>query len=268
MGTKNNNPLPEFLTPPIVEVVIGVSFKRLKLLLPHYGIYWSSLQPDFPKVLEAPPIQRVLERFPDDDNPPIIDLEVTTRPILPRQLFASADDSHLIQIQEDRFILNWRRVSEEEEYPRFSNVFKQFESRLEEFKSFLEKIGQRLEPVQYELTYLNHLEGFGLQKIETVIPSVRAVIPDATILKQTESMDFHLTFRLPNRQGRLHATVKSGEHIKGDFINLEFTARSAPIIEDDSSMKDWFEIAREWIVRGFCDLTDSNVQSERWKRKL
>lgn len=266
MRTDTTNPLPDFGKPPVVEVVMGVTFNKLRLLLPHYGVYWSSLQPDFPKVLEAVPIDRVVERFPEDPSPEVIDFEFSTRPPMPRQLFTSRDDSHLIQIQEDRFILNWRKAKTDDEYPRYSNVYSMFDTRLTDFRKFLNKIGVEHKTIGYELTYLNHLSGFGLRNLEEAMPGLRATVPNGTILSETESVDYKMTFRLPERKGRLHVFVKTGATVKGDLVHLELTARGSA--DETTDMKEWFETAREWIVRGFCELTSAEVQREMWERRV
>ncbi len=43
--------------------------------------------------------------------------------------------------------------------------------------------------------------------------------------------------------------------------------REESLILRAASVKEWFALSREWIVRGFSDLTNSDVQSKVWIRK-
>ena len=64
----------------------------------------------------------------------------------------------LIQLQDDKFFLNWRRIQQEEAYPRYNKIIKAFKTNLGIFQKFLEE--EKLEsvnPQKCELTYINHI---------------------------------------------------------------------------------------------------------------
>lgn len=96
----------ELAEPPIEEVVCGVVFAPLEFLdALEQGVYWNSVVDRFPKKQLQPPI---LDR--DGFVPPSA--------VLPMRswLISEAEDL-LIQIQHDRFYMNWRR--RDAQYPRF-----------------------------------------------------------------------------------------------------------------------------------------------------
>ena len=79
---------------------------------------------------------------------------------LPRIWFVSKEQNMLIQIQDDRFLFNWRRmqVQNKEAYPRYSKIIEAFKTNLRIFQRFLEE--EKLEsvkPKKCELTYVNHI---------------------------------------------------------------------------------------------------------------
>jgi hypothetical protein len=37
--------------------------------------------------------------------------------------------------------------------------------------------------------------------------------------------------------------------------------------KNSSAIRAWFDLGREWIVRGFADLVDKKIQKEQWGRK-
>ena len=58
--------LPDFDSPPIVETVLSVQFEPLPLLnTAHLGLLWNEYRLTFPKSEDRPPLQPVVEQFPE-----------------------------------------------------------------------------------------------------------------------------------------------------------------------------------------------------------
>ena len=83
-------------------------------------------------------------------------------------------------------------------------------------------------------------------------------------------MTWALTFLLPNQQGRLRVSLRHAFHQVDmrPVLLCELTARGMSPTSELSSIKEWFALSREWIVRGFADLTGDRVQKEIWGRKV
>jgi hypothetical protein len=47
---------------------------------------------------------------------------------------------------------------------------------------------------------------------------------------------------------------------------LDLTVRGIGSHRSFDDMKEWFNIARVWIVRGFTDLTTDEMQTKVWRR--
>ena len=62
---------------------------------------------------------------------------VSGLPPLPRCWFLNDTETRLIQLQADRFIHNWRKVTGKEEYPRYEAIRDEFIDRWDEFCMFL-----------------------------------------------------------------------------------------------------------------------------------
>jgi len=117
-------------------------------------------KPNYPICREVPPLTPVIEHF---GEPPPVDIHLTDVPPLPRIWFVHREDNGIIQVQQDRFLHNWKRAKPEDEYPRYPKVIKLFKDRLSKFRLFLKEneLGF-IEPLQYEMTYINHIpEGDG-----------------------------------------------------------------------------------------------------------
>jgi uncharacterized protein (TIGR04255 family) len=269
--TKENTtqPLPSFENPPVNEVICGITFKPITTLLaPHLGLLWQKFRDEYPTCKEADPLVPVVESR-DGEETSGVDFTV---PFLPRIWFVSKDENAIIQVQRDRLLHNWRKVRPTDSYPRYSVVKEKFSKRCSEFESFLieNQLGV-IQLIQYEMTYLNHIPvGGNWESIE----QVGRVFPDfnwrleSRFLGHPEKMNWRTSFVLPNSAGRLHLTIQSALR-RQDMLPLfivELTVRGISGPRTLEGMWPWFDMAREWIVRGFADVTGPDLQKNVWRR--
>ena len=155
--------LPDFRTPPIIEVVCGVRFVPLQdWVIPHVGAYWHRVRDRFPRVEHAQPLPGGIEIFDSTTNIP-----------LPRIWLINETDDRLVQLQSGRFFFNWRHRGND--YPRFRNLYVEF---CEMFNGFVEFVNENdlgdVSVEAFELTYINHVfegDGWGLpEMIGKVVP--------------------------------------------------------------------------------------------------
>jgi uncharacterized protein (TIGR04255 family) len=265
-------PLPVYEKPPINEVVCGILFDRIdKLLSPYLGMLWERYKPEYPKCQEAAPLAPTIENFDQSlDEAQYINI----LPI-PRTWFVHVDESKIIQIQRDRFHHNWRKIQPDDQYPRYETIINDFKNHLLKFTEFLEEndLGI-LTPLQYELTYINSIlqgeEWETLNDIDKIFPNFSWQKGKNNFLTSPETINWQTTFVLPEHTGRLHAKVQSAIR-RGDrrsAIQFELTVRGMGKYKTPDTMLSWFELAHDWIVRGFTDLTALQVQKDIWGRVL
>jgi len=270
LTNANFKELPDYDNPPIDEVVCGVLFEPIrKLLVPHFGLLWEKFRHDYPSCQEVAPLVPVIESF-EELPPPEIEFPEP----LPRVWFLH-DDGRIIQVQRDRFLHNWRKLRPTDQYPRYRKVFQLFQSHLATFQEFLKEVeaGPAI-PRQYEMTYVNLIqqgEGWeGIADINKVFPDFWHNGRDR-FLPEPDGINWRTSFPLPERVGRLHMHIQSARR-RDDIrrlLRFEITARGFSITDNGSLSKrqDWFELAHEWIVRGFADYTGSLIQKEIWRLK-
>lgn len=264
--------LPDYENPPVSEVVFGIQFNKLKALkAPHTGILWEKLDiKEYPECKEMPTLPHLIEAF---NEPPTqsqsVTIETLTHPPLPRLFFINTDKNHLIQIQQDRFLQNWRKLTSDDKYPRFVNLYPKFIKSWELFISFISELSLgEIVPNQYELTYINHIprgEGWtNLTDIEKIFPEFQCKT-GADFLPEPENVSWRRIYRLPDNSGRLYVSMRLGvsRALQERTMILDLTARGF----SPGKMKMWFDTAHEWIVRGFTDLTGQSVQQSVWERK-
>jgi len=142
--------------PPIVEVACGCIFGELPRLDPVVvGVYWRERRGDYPKHELQPAIT---------DRPVVAvagQLSLTVRQGVPpiRTWLVSENDEFLVQIQSDRFYVNWRKRGGH--YPRFTPKDGVGARTLDEFARFhdfcVREIGQEPVPLQAQLTKVDHI---------------------------------------------------------------------------------------------------------------
>ena len=59
---------------------------------------------------------------------PAFQFEVLAAPPTPRVFFINTRRTELLQVQRDRFIHNWRKIGDGDQYPRFERMLETFEA--------------------------------------------------------------------------------------------------------------------------------------------
>lgn len=92
-------------TPPITEVVCGFIFEPLPLDMLDVGLFWDSVRAEYPR---------------KSIQPAIVDPGTFHFGVVPQRAWlSSTNDELLMQVQADRFYVNWRKG--QNAYPRFSD---------------------------------------------------------------------------------------------------------------------------------------------------
>jgi uncharacterized protein (TIGR04255 family) len=273
--TTANSSLPSFRKPPVVEVAVGIQFEPIERLRnPHLGLLWSRFRESFPKVEDHHPRPPVSESFePDAAGQRLVRLQLLDVPDVSRSWFVSEHGHELIQVQQDRFVFNWRRQGPEPQYPRYAYVRGRFTEALGVFRQFLldEDLGH-LVPNQSEVLYVNHILPGGIwtgfDSLSEVIPSWEPRFSES-FLPGVEDVRFTVRYRIPDGgqpQGRLHIAAAPGHDRDGKAILvLQLTARGRPKVQTIESALSFLDTGREWIVRGFTAFTSPEMHRE-WER--
>ncbi len=263
----------KFDRPPVVEVACGILFETTRpLRSAHVGLYWQGIRDEFPRLEDVAPLPPVIESKGHGPTGMAF-LGIGPLPPLRRTWFVSADGRNLIQVQGDRFLFNWKKSGDQDHYPSYEEVVERFNGYLGKFLVFLGREGLGSPTYrQFELTYVNQIpigqmpDGFAVRETAVLVDHVPEARPDR-FLPEPESINWTSVYPLPNTEGRLHATARSGFSQLGTrILHLEMTARGIPSEPSEAKRQDWFDQAHSWITRGFADLTAPDVQRQVWKR--
>lgn len=265
----NEQSLPKFCNPPLIEVVHGVQFSALAMTIVHPGLFYERIRGKYPVALTQPPLPPIREVL-DERMPPQFSFNLMGPAILPRAWFASEDGTYLVQLQSDRLLLNWRRGEKPVSYPHFEQVSTEFQRLYEELESFVadQKLGT-LQSDQCEMTYINHLDS-GLE-IGDPGEFVKAWNGrQIGFAEPVEDCGLNMRFLMRNKEklpvGRLAinmATLRTLDRKK--VLQLDLTARGIPAGTGLSGIIDFHKMAHSEIVRYFVDITTLEAQS-KWER--
>ncbi|HIJ67839.1 MAG TPA: TIGR04255 family protein, partial [Planctomycetes bacterium] len=157
---KAKEPLPGYNKPPVNEVVIGVQFDKLKKFTAvHPGLYWQRIKDRYPQCSFHPPIAPLKETFESTRDLSVKKhLQLSSTPPLPRCWFLDGSGNQLVQLQPERFLHNWRKVTGKESYPRYNTILPEFERLWKDFLDFAASESlDEVKPNHWEVTYINHI---------------------------------------------------------------------------------------------------------------
>lgn len=266
--------LPKFDKPPVVEVVFATAFEPVSLSvvdLARFGL--ERFGEELPIHLEQQPLQMATESFDGavQNLAPTLALLTGAPPI--RLWFQSKDRSRLVQIQRDWLAYNWQRSPGDDSYPRYTAIEGPFLRTWDEFSDFLVSEGHLpLKARQCELSYINHILPGELWQRPGQLKNVIRLVGDAgTFLSEPEDGQIAFRYRMSHEGkdiGRLYIQSSPGQR-RDDLspvIQLQITARGAPLGEGREGVAEFFEIARQWAVNGFTAVTTDDAQNKLWGR--
>ncbi len=193
METRTRRPRLE--APPIIEVMCGFFFPPIPMLDPVVvGGWWNEIKRDYPKHAIQPAVIDAPGVFVAQGSGPL------------RSWLISEDDAWVLQVQPDRFYVNWRR-RREQEYPRFSGdsgVGRRALNELARFRGYcLRELKVEIAPSTVELAKVDLIvEGTHWKDTED-LASVLPIIADVRRFSRTGDVELALNFTEPRDAGQM-----------------------------------------------------------------
>lgn len=194
---------------PIDEVACGVIFPVLEALDPLLvGSYWHQRSSEYPGHSLRTPLRNAA------NTDAIMQLMGAVPPL--RSMLVSKDDQFVIQVQSDRFYLNWRRRGDG--YPRFNKrgerdgLLHVTLAEWERFAEFCElaPLNTKLEPTAIELAKIDVLrEGVfwnELRELAELLPCIRTFVGFGA----TDKLSFGVRFTDPRDSGPVSINIALG----------------------------------------------------------
>lgn len=253
--------LPDFSEPPLDEVVLGVQFSPMQNYSSVFaGNVHSLFQNEFPKVAEQHLLEPQFETFGGGNVQAGPRIQVGSPPIGTRLWFLSQDENHLLQFQADRFLSNWRRRPNAQEYPRFEGLSEAYERNLRRLEAFFrDSFGQTIEVNQAEVSYINVIPVDGFADAESWL----AVWNGGKIDVESVNLSFSEVIRGKDGKpfARLLHQVTSVYTMDGKnrALRLSLAFKGKPKSETIDEAMDFLRRGREAIVLRFKEITTSEA---------
>lgn len=254
--------LPHFEEPPIHEVAIGFKFAAIKdLSSTHFGLFWAQLKEEFG-------VCREVAQLSTSDGPIFNEIGLPQS----RLWLIHNDQQHLMQLQSNIFYFNWRRTSQNQDYPRFSSITPFFYDNWQRYVAFLGEVGlPQPEAVECNLTYVNNISPdqnvYSNIGSSGLFPDVNWRQLDNRYLPPPKTFDWQAIFDIDETL-ELTAKVQSGVSAAGNDPVLRFEIAATDLRPNSpvNETQKWFDDAHKAIVLSFADLTDPTTQHKLWKR--
>jgi uncharacterized protein (TIGR04255 family) len=260
-----------FKDPPLKEVSISVQFEPINgFHIGLMGLTWNVFKNRYPEVEATDELPHEIEKFGVISRKQL-GFKLLERVPIPRLQFVSKDRQYLIQLQNDRFIFNWRKLFDENlEYPRYPNVKRMFLDELAIFNEFLATNGLESPSFnQVEVTYVNHIDA-NSRSIEHVFKDVIDESRFSSSLKlEAFSINLkHLIQRGEKNIGRMYTSIEKANKIADgkDIYVLRFIVRSHPSEPSLDGVTNVMDISREEINNCFSAITTKAMHDE-WNKE-
>jgi len=264
--------LPRYTDPPVAEVVLGIQFGALKgFTSGHAGAYWQEElnRTEWPYVYEQNRLQDDFEKMlPGSGQLDRAALHLRPGPQNNRLQLMNSEQDRIIQVQDTRFISNWKRV-EGCGYPSFRNLLPEFESQFSKFCNFLARADIPSPTInQWEVVYVNYIHLAGFWESPSQWCDIAPIFAPPT--EQVEEITYEgientWRFMIGDQVGRLYvqATTQPAAdiHEAERMIRLQFTARGPA--ENYESAIDGFHQGHIAIVKTFTSMI-SPAARETW----
>lgn len=236
----------DYRDPPVSETSVGVGFAPLPGWDVHlFGEVLEAVKTRYPRFEAAPPLSMPT---------PGLAFRFSAVP-LTRGLYFSANNTQLIQVQDNLFFVNWRKWPPENLYPHYGALRSRFGEDWGAFCSVLARFGIPL-PVlsRYQLAYVNVVPHAAVRPSELFtswMPPEGVEQSDITI---------NTTYRLPDRGVDVALSLQPGLRVEDNQRVSQLTivvGRNAPHSSDPA---DHFDDLHDVLIETFQSVTSENAQ--------
>jgi uncharacterized protein (TIGR04255 family) len=263
--------LPSFVRPPLDEVAADLQFSPLPIKAADIGAFRSLIADEYPNSTDVPPLPPSFETEGISFIPPFA-LNLGGG-LLPRSWFISSDDEHVVQLQADRLIINWRLRPNGGAYPRYPEVRQRLVAAHEALTVFVHQHGYPdVMPNQCDLSYFNKIPlppGAEWGEIHRLL---KGITLNSSLPEGEQFSDCHLVLRRlirdhnENAFRRLHVEcrpIQVGIDQKAWALNI--TVKGRPAEPNLAAALNFFDTAHVEIVRCFAAITTVEMHRQ-WER--
>jgi uncharacterized protein (TIGR04255 family) len=261
-SVPNLDQLPRFNKPPVVEVAIGVEFLPIPSLtvvpLVELRPVWNDIYPH----IEGQPAIRSIPL----GGPAFSSFNFEVGKGLPpiRIWLLNESRSELLQIQNDRLVLNWR-ANYGSLYPHYQELEPRFLENWHRFQKAIDEqaLGE-LRPITATVTYVNR---FPLYDGETLFDALSIFDPDAPLKNAQPSVQLSVALIASDGTTQIGEQKISAARSQDEAkeVQLRSITRAGFLPADDYPIEMALRRAHATAVTSFANVTTAKMH-ERWER--
>ena len=257
--------LPSYQRPPVNEVAVGIHYvSDMALGLRDMFRIHSFFEDRYPGLEEYPLLPKIVESA--DQMPSVEFAFVGGQAILPRLWFVGVSPTEIVQLQRDRLVVNWRKMTESDTYLRFdAHVKPAFIDAHRRLVLALDEMGSTEPAIErIEVAYVNAIIMESGDTLATVLRPLRPS-EERGFLPEVDGLQMQLTYKVPQLDGGSLLIGIGSATRKEDgasTVIMQLTVRAKTDGTFDHALQ-CIDVAREWIVRGFTDMS-TDLMHERW----
>jgi uncharacterized protein (TIGR04255 family) len=251
--------LPSFERPPVMEVVVAIESRPISELDPFALVelhkQWSGTHPVGQIVPAAPSASA---------DQPVPTFEFVQGPPPLRLWSLTEDGDSLIQVQDDRLVLNWRKARAGSEYPRYVVMRREFEQFWQTYSDFLvQRFGREVEPATAEVTFINAIPLQGGREASDVVN----LLAKPSLLGRSHQVAYQHVRQLEGGESSLTGTLVLNVQSQMDrdpLLRLAITGR-IDLFGRSVDPLQALDAAHEEVVNTFVGVTTADMQ-QAWGR--
>jgi len=267
-----------FAAPPVVETALSVQFDKLTgFTAAHAGWFWKEYveklgdgtSNEWKQVTEAGPIPEQFEKFGPEDVWSVPTLQFLQGSPSARIQIIRGDGERMLQIQNSRFVLNWRKS--ETAFPRYENLLPEFRGMLNAFESFCSEAGFG-SPVYnlWEVVYVDQVKKGTMwdsaRNLNRIFPAVTSppVSDHHAPPADDEIVSADWRFSLANRRGRLYIQLRQTRLQPSNEEVIQLTTIARGPVSETQSWQQGLDFGHEALKETFLSITSAEAQAF-WK---
>ena len=184
---------------------------------------------------------------------------------MPRAWYSTGESDYLIQVQKDRFLLNWRSIQNtDSQYPYFESFFEKFKKEWGKFESYISEKSGNISLRHYELTYVNHLIKGKHWKYVSDLKRYFKYLNFLDMFPKTNKLNLDINYL--HKSFSIKSSIK--EAVQNSEDNKEIFILNFSIFEKinlENSFEDRMKKANEMLNEHFVSLTTDQAH-EKWGR--
>lgn len=250
-----------FENPPIIELVCGIQYDIEQYTFILENDFYSRVKNSFPHMEINPPLSLVFDKLSttsskDSERKP---------PFFKRYFFIDENKSKLIQLQEGRYLFNWRKVEGENViYPTFNNVYKEFYENWKILEDVFKSNQINYAVNQLELTYIDHIDIGEFNAEVAKIDDIFIFFNNISQLTKIDTLNINLSIPLKELSGHINLKLDTAirkQDQKGVIV-FDSTVRGM-MNKEVKAIDDWFLKAHDQAIRLFVELLTDKAK-QKW----